>query len=282
MSIGTTKKLAQYVSTVQYEDFPDAVKDGAMRAVIDCVGNLIGGSIIDHREPLMKMARLTGGGVREATLVRHQEKVSMTAAAFGNGALSTMIDFCDGASSPYGHNSIWPGAITVPAALAAVEVSGADGRTFLASVVAGYECATRITQSMDIDTPLQGDVNSRGTTVLGAAAAAGRALGLKPDQMTSALGMAGIYCPVPAGYRFYADEGLTPRADITHGWAWMSMTGVFAAQSAAEGLTMLQEQNILDGDRGLWRMVGMNTFNPEIITGELGTKFYIPNFSTKK
>src|SRR5690606_14601164 len=99
----------------------------------------------------------------------------------------------------------------------------------------------------DIDTPHQADINSRGTTVLGAAAAAGRAMELSPDQMVSALGMAGIYCPVPAGYRFYADEGLTPRADITHGWAWMSMTGVFAAQSAAQGLKMLQEQNILDG-----------------------------------
>src|SRR5690606_27662412 len=116
--------------------------------------------------------------------------VSMTAAAFANGALSTMIDFCDGTSSAYGHNSIWPGAIVVPAAFVASQASGSSGRTFLASVVAGYESATRITHSMDIDTPHQADINSRGTTVLGAAAAAGRAMELSPDQMVSALGMA--------------------------------------------------------------------------------------------
>lgn len=281
MTAGTTKELANYISTMRYEDLPDDVVDGALRAVIDSVGNIISASLIAHRLPLINLARSMGRGVPEASLFRNGERITMTSAAFGNCAQATIIDFCDAASSRHGHVVIWPGAITVPAALAAVEATRGSGRALLTSVVAGYECGTRIVRAMDIDSPLQGPVQARGPSVFCSAAAAGHALGLDPAQMTSALGMAGVYCPVSAGYRFYGDEGLVPRAHITHGWAWMSLSGVFAAQSASAGLEMLQEQNILDGDRGLWRMLGMTEFDPEAVTKDLGKSFSIPNFNTK-
>lgn len=282
MTAGTTKKLAHYVSSLRYEDLPENVVDGALRTTIDSIGNIISASLIEHRLPFIELSKQMGGGVPDATLFRNDHRVSMTSAAFGNCAQATIIDFCDAVASPNGHVTIWPGAVTVPAALAAVEAKNGSGKALLTSVVAGYECGTRIVHSMDIDTPLQGDVQARGSSVFCAAGAAGHALGLNPDQMTSALGMAGVYCPVSAGYRFYADEGLVPRAHITHGWAWMSMTGVFAAQSANVGLEMLQEQNILDGNRGLWKMLGMTTFDPSAITNSLGTEFSIPDFQTKK
>jgi 2-methylcitrate dehydratase PrpD len=117
--------------------------------------------------------------------------------------------------------------------------------------------------------------------VFAAAGAAGRALALGEDEMLSALGMAGIYTPVPAGHKYLSHEGLTPRRDIKQGWAWMCMTGTFAAVSAQKGLKMLQENNILDGDRGLWRMLGMDVFKEERITADLGERFQINKFQTK-
>lgn len=90
-----------------------------------------------------------------------------------------------------------------------------------------------------------------------------------------------MYTPVPAGYKWIGDEGLTPRKDIKQGWAWMTMVGVFAAVSAEKGLQMLQENNILDGDHGLWRMLGMDIFRDEEVTAGLGERFHVLRFATK-
>ena len=95
------------------------------------------------------------------------------------------------------------------------------------------------------------------------------------------MGMAGIYTPIPAYYKWVGDEGLTPRKDIKQGWAWMSMTGAFAALSAKHGLTAVQENNILDGDRGLALMLGMDQYDESKVTRDLGTTFYIDEFASK-
>ena len=50
----------------------------------------------------------------------------------------------------------------------------------------------------------------------------------------TALGMAGIYTPVPAYYKWIGDEGLTPRKDIKQGWAWLSMTALGPRMTLAE------------------------------------------------
>lgn len=111
--------------------------------------------------------------------------------------------------------------------------------------------------------------------------AAGRALGLSEHGMVSALAMAGIYTPVPSDYKWIGDDGLNPRKEIEHRWAWMGITGAFAAVSARGGLKALQGNNILDGDRGLWRMLGMDQFDEARITQNPGVRFYIDDFGSK-
>lgn len=278
----TTKLLAEFTSGLRYDDLPDPVIEGALLAVTDSLGNLIGGSVLEDRLPFIRLSKSFGGSGPSSSLLRNGARVGMAGAAFGNCAQVTLMDFCDGAQSTNGHLYIWPGAVAVPAAFATAEAFERSGKALLTSVVAGYECATRIVHSMDIDSTEPGKIQGGGVAVFAAAGAAGNALRLSKDQMTSALGMAGIYSPVPSGYRFYGDVGLKPRADITHGWAWMSMTGVFAAHSAQEGLEMLQEQNILDGNLGLWRMLGMNAFNENKVTDALGSKYNITEYHAKR
>ena len=164
-------------------------------------------------------------------------------AAFGNGALSTMLDYADHQSSESGRAAAWMAALAVPAALAAGESQGISGRDFIASTVAGFECVARVVQSMDKTMEQAAILKGQTVSVFAAAGAAGRALGLNEDQMVSALGMAGIYTPVPAGFSYTGQEGLSPRKDIKQGWAWFCMTGAFSAVSAQKGLKMLQ-QNI--------------------------------------
>ena len=69
--------------------------------------------------------------------------------------------------------------------------------------------------------------------------------------------------------------------EIKQGWAWMCMIGAFTAVSAQAGLKSLQENNVLDGDKGLWRMLGYDIFREEVLTEGLGEKYYIPDFGAK-
>ena len=279
--MSSTRILASYLSKLKYEDLPPSVVEKGKLTILDAVGNMIGGYPLRLSRTFLDLAKDLGGGREEATLIGDGTKVSVPLAAFGNGALSTMLDYDDIFSNESGRSSAWMGVLAVPAALAAGESRGISGKELICSAVAGYECAARIVQSMDKTAEQAERVSGSTVSVFSAAGAAGRALGLGEDQFLSALGMAGIYTPVHAAHKYMRDEGLTPSRDIKQGWSWMCMTGAFAAVSARKGLKMLQENNILDGDRGLWRMLGMDIFKEEELTAGLGQTYHILRFRTK-
>ena len=280
--MSSTRILASYLSNIRYQDLPPSVVENGKLTILDTVGNMIGAYPLILSRTFLDLAKDLGGGREEATLIGDGTKVSVPLAAFGNGALGTMLDYGDTQSNESQRSPASTGPILVPAALAAGESRAISGKELICSTVAGYECVARICKSMDMTAEQEVKVvKGVSATVFAAAGAAGRALGLGEDQFLSALGMAGIYTPVPAGHKYSGDEGLTPRKDIKQGWAWMCMTGAFAAVSALKGLKMLQENNILDGDRGLWRMLGMESSMEEQITEGLGQTYHILQFHSK-
>ncbi len=279
--MSTTRTLAGYLSRLNYDDLPAEVVNTGKLAILDTLGNSIGGYPLELSKTFLSLSKGMGGGREQATLIGDGAKVSAPWAAFGNGALSTMLDYCDYVHSESGRCPAWLAALAVPAALAAGETRGISGKELIASVVAGYEGSARIVHSMDMTAEASLIVIGETVSIFAAAAAAGRALALDEDGMLSTLGMTGIYTPVPGIYKWTRDEGLTPRKDIKQGWAWMSMTGTFAAVSAQKGLRMLQESNILDGDLSMWRMLGMDIFEEERITAGLGETFRTLNFKSK-
>ncbi len=279
--MAATRTLAAFLSNLQFEDLPPAVVENGKLAIIDVLGNAIGGYPLPSARAFLDLALDMGGGRPQATLIGDGDRLSVPWAAFANGALSTMLDYSDSLSNESGNNLGWLGALAVPAALAAGEPRHISGKALIVSVVAGYEAGARVVRSMDRTTENASLVTGATTSVFAAAGAAARALELDEDQFLSALGMTGIYTPVPAGYKWLGDAGLTPRKDIKQGWAWMCMTGAFAAVSAQKGLQMLQQNNVLDGERGLWRTLGMDTFQEENITAGLGDSYHILDFNSK-
>ncbi len=279
--MSTTRELAEYIAGFDAETLPSRVLSQAKLVTIDALGNAIGGRCFDGADAFCSLARSVGEGSADATIIGSGDRVSVPWAAFANTALSTMLDYSDYMMSESGRCPIWIGPLAVPAALAAGEATGISGAEFLASVAAGYECVARILRSMDMTITRSAELNGSTLSVFGAAGAASRALRLSGDETTSAIGMAGIYTPIPAYYKWVGDEGLTPRKDIKQGWAWMSMTGAFAALSAKHGLRAVQENNILDGERGLALMLGMDQYDESKVTRDLGTTFYIDEFASK-
>lgn len=277
--MSATRTMANYISNLKFEDLSPNVAEKGRLAVLDGVGNAIGGYGVELATTFLSLAKETGSSNEGATLIGDGSKVSVSMGAFGNGALATMLDFCD--DRGMGRLAAWLGAMAVPAALAAGEPRGISGKELITSVVAGYECGARLLDSMDVSFEQGEKVWGETLSVFAASAAAGRALGLGEDEMLSNLGMAGIYTPVPGARKWMGDPGLRPMKDIKQGWGWMCMTGTFAAVSAQKGLKMLQPNNILDGDKGLWRMLAMDSFKEELLTSTLGQKYYIEDFSSK-
>ncbi len=279
--MSTTRVLAGYLSELGYQDLPGDVIEKAKLAIINALGNAIGGYPLTVSRTFLDLSKELGLGRAESTLIGDGTRVSVSGAAFGNGALSTMLDHADYFRSPSGRCWIWPAALAVPAALAAGEARGISGREFLVSAVAGYECAARALTAMDMTVETQREINGETLSTLAAAAAAGRAFGFDEDRMLSTLGMAGTYTIVPGWFKWVSDEGLSPRKDIKQGWAFMCMAGAFAAVSANMGLEMLQENNILDGPRGLSRMLAMDSYDEARVTEGFGEVFHIREFASK-
>lgn len=268
--MSATGSLAGYISSLKYADLPPSVVEKGKLLIMDAVGNAIAGYPFSLSKSFLELAKNVGGGSGEATLIGDGAKVSIPFAAFGNQALAYMLDY----TGTGGH-------IGVPAALAAGEAKGISGKDLITSVVAGYECQARISSSMDEALPQDRSIQGVNLWVFAAAGAAARALGLDEDEMLSAIGMTGIYTCVPAGYKWMGDEGLSPRRDIKQGAAWICMSGAFAAVSAQKGLKMLQPNNILDGDKGLWQMLGKQAFREEELTAGFGETYHILEATAK-
>ena len=108
------------------------------------------------------------------------------AAALVNGILAHSLDFDDTHAMASLHSS----APIVPAALAAAELSGASGRDFIAACVAGYELQIRLSLALRPSDHYDRGFHPTATCgVFGAAAAAGKLLGMSAEGIPRTLGV---------------------------------------------------------------------------------------------
>ena len=220
--MSATSKLVSFVCRLDPEALPVALRDQAVRCVLDLVGVAIAGT----RTP---MAEISARFAHEqfapgsATVIGSAKPLSVTGATWVNGASASALDMDDGHRMAMGH----PGASVIPAALAMAERTGASGREFLAALVAGYEVAVRASAAR---VPWYKDkMYSTGIWgVFGATAAAGKLLGFDEATLQSALGTAGSHGSFPPG-------GLqSNHAMVKETIAWSGMTGVSAALLAQQ------------------------------------------------
>jgi len=215
--MSATSKLVSFVCQLDPDALPAAVRDQAVRCVLDLIGVAIAGTPTP-------MARICERFAREqfaagnATVIGSGKPLTVTGATWVNGAYASALDMDDGHRMAMGH----PGASVIPAALAVAESTGASGKAFLAALVAGYEVAVRASAAR---VPWYKDkMYSTGIWgVFGATAAAGKLLGFDEAALQSALGTAGSHGAFPPG-------GLQANhAMVKEAIAWSGMTGVSAA-----------------------------------------------------
>ena len=184
-----TARLAEFGSHLTRDTLPDEVASRVGLVVLDTVGIAVRAMHDAESTPaLLQAARATGQSGGSARIMGSDETFTPLAAAMINGTLAHSLDFDD----THAAGSIHPSAPIVPAALAAAEMTGADGNLVVTAIAAGYETQIRLSLALDPSAHYRRGYHPSATCgVFGAAVAAGRIFGLDPLQMERAIGIAG-------------------------------------------------------------------------------------------
>ncbi len=265
---GVTRRLAGFCAELSYGDIPEEVIESAVMLTFDTIGVAAGGTATESSRVMLKfMKALDRPG--NGTVIARSHKVAPEYAALLNGAFAHALDFDDLCNEASAH----PGAAVIPAVLAAGDMTGGSGKDFLLAVVVGYEVMCRLGKAINPARHYGRGFHPTGTCgTFGAAAAAGKILGLSAEQMTGALGIAGSQA---AGcMEFLAQGSWTKR--MHPGWA--AHSGIIAAMLAREGYR--GPSTIIEGKSGFLNSYSYDTNADEVIE-DIGKVFYAARTSVK-
>ena len=254
-----TKTLASFIVNHRAGDVPEKVRHEAARSLLNWMGCAVGGSRHETVEnALAALAPFSGPG--EATVLGRGEKLDIMLAALMNGITSHTFDFDD----THLRTVIHPSGPVASALLALAERQPVPGEAFLHAFILGVEAECRIGNSVypehyDVGWHITGTAG-----VFGAAAAAGRLLGLSEQQMVWALGIAATQS---SGLREMFGTMCKP---FHPGNA--ARNGLLAALLAQRGFTSSNQG--IEAKRGFANVLS-TAFKPGEITDRLGETWEI-------
>lgn len=230
--------------------------------ILDTLAVMIAGARADSSASMIRALDRLGSG-KTATVAGIGKSASAQDAALLNGAFSHALELDDDHRVAVLH----PGAVIVPAALAACELTGASGRKFLTATLAGYEIMCRLGLAYRGSHFDHGMHPTAIFGVFGAALAAGVGMGLDAAGLTRALGIAGTQA---SGLTEWRRDGSWIKR-LHPGRA--AQSGVLAAALAAEGFT--GPATILEGEGGFLNAMGHGkVIDLPAITDALGTRLH--------
>lgn len=258
--------LAKYVTETAASEIPAAVLRHAKLCLMDAVGVALASTNKPWAQAMLKVVREQGGSGR-ATIWGYGDKTSETNAAFANALFVHSMDFNDDLAG------IQVGGIMPPTALAVGEAVGASGTDVLASIVMGYDVATRAAMALNSqDLYMQGFQPTAVAGAFAATAVAGRLLQLSALQLANAFGLAASFA---GGTIEFLKEGTdTKRFHV----AKAALGGILSATLAKAGMT--GPRTIFEGEFGMFHAYSKKPV-PEALLEDLGVRFDILDTSFK-
>ena len=254
---GITRQLAEFVANLRYDSVPEAVAERTRMVVLDHVGIALRARQEASLSPVMSNA-LDALGLRHGnvSVIGDDVGYSPAAAALFNGNLGHALDFDD----THAAGSIHSGAPIIPAALAAAEHRGADGKTVIAGVVAGFETQIRLSLALDPSDHYNRGFHPTATCgVFGAAAAVSVVLDLNAEQVEHAFGLCGSQS---AGSMQFLVDGAWNKPYHT---GFAASNGLTAAFMASEGFRGAREA--IEGQRGFLQAYAPNPDPAKAVAG---------------
>ena len=280
----TTSQLVDHILDTTFDTLPANVVHATKRVILDTIAVTVGAFDTPVARALLKLKR-DAGGREDATLILDGTKLPAPSAAYVNAQLANLLD-ADETLLNRAHFA----SASVMAALAIGEKVGASGKDLIAAVATGFDLTARIGFSLH-----QYETNADGNVVFaplfgfgwmsfGAAAAAGKLLGLDKLQLAHALGQAFVTTPLvydiirankplyefgePAYWHRYQMSGAATEA------------GVNAALLAADGF--VARTDIFDEGSGFWQSFCAPGCDWDFMYGELGQRWFIEETSIKR
>ena len=263
--------LAKNIVDTKFDNLPEEAVEVAKKFIIDSIGVAIAGSSADGNAEVIELLR-EWGGKEESTVWVHGNKLPAPEAAFANSLFIHSPDFDDTDDRTATHACV----TALPAAMAIAEKMGSSGKEVITAFVLGVDLTCRLAFASNL---FHGWHNTTTVGVFGAAAAAGKMLGLDVGKMANALGIA--YSQASGNRQGRADGALTKRLQPP----FATKAGVISALLAQRGVT--GAQNVLQGEWGFFRLY--HNYNVEFepdkwaenLKDGLGKRFDVVNLGAK-
>jgi 2-methylcitrate dehydratase PrpD len=265
-----SETYADFIVRTRFEDLAPEVVQQTKKLILDLLGVSLAGYATMEFPKIVVGYFADLGGKPEATILQTKKKFPAVNAAFANASCAHAIDMDDG----HRFGALHPGVAIIPAALAAAELGGADPRTLLTGIVAGYEIMIRLGAAINPSSLNRGFHITGITGVYGAAAACAKIMNLNPEETTGALGMAGLQA-----------SGLI---QVNHEVEGAKVKPLNPARAASNGLLscILAKRGargplqIFEGADGYLKAVS-DEVKDDLLTKGLGTEYEILNVYVK-
>lgn len=254
------RTLAKFVAETDLSNIPRSVRDHAKIMVLDNIACALQGSTQSWSEMVRDMAtRLYSNG--ESTLFGTSQRANCSGAALANGVMIGAFE--SESADPIG---VHPGANVFPAVLGLGEEMHSSGRQLLEAMILGYEIAVRIGEAATKSVEEVRGFHAPSTNgPFGAAAGAGKLLGLDAERLLNALGIAGSHC---SGLLEFKWEGsMTKRLHLGRG----GQMGLESALLAASGFT--GPSTVLEGKHGYLNVFSASAV-PDKLVENLGESWF--------
>lgn len=264
---GPTQSLASFADELQYDSLPNDVRERMVGYLIDFFRVAAVGSSAPWVEKLKRALQVSSAS-SGSQILYSDERIDPVRAAFLNGTIAGSLEWDDTHVGAMLH----PGVVVWPAIFAISEGREISGEQLIVAAVAGYETMIRVGLSVQPSHFKRGFQSTATCGVFGSAVAAAKVLGLRGDEIASAMGIAASY----AGglTQFFVSGSEVKR--IHAGKA--SAAGVEAAFISAAGIT--GPHDIIEGSQG-FAAAYADEFNQNEIVEGLGVKYQLLRLQLK-
>lgn len=262
-------KLAKYISESTLKDLNENLIIKAKESLIDTIGVSMG-ACKDFEINNIYNNLLACHENGPSTVWGKPVKTSLFIAALINGMMGHVLELDD----VHKRSKCHAGTVVIPTALVAGEFSGSSGNEVLEAIILGYETMVRVGMGFGVSSHrLKGWHVTSTAGTFGTAATASKLLGLKYEQVLSALGIAGTQSS--GLWAFTADGATSKKFHPGHA----ASCGIMAAVLAKSG--MIGPSRILDADDGGLFPAMSDSYDYSIIEKDLGVTFEFTDIDRK-
>lgn len=256
-----TQKFAAFIAQTKYDDLPEQVVMLAKERIMDTLGAAIAGSVNwEYASQLREACRNLGSG--DCGVIGGEKCYPAAHAAMINATYAHSVELDDGHKNAGCH----AGAVVVPAALTMAQALGKSGKELITAVAIGYEVTYRIASHVNPAQINRGFHPSSNCGAYGAAAVAGKLMGLSEEQLANALGQAGM---LASGTMEATKSGQRAKCVQVGNAAYNGILAAYLAETGMEGCL-----TALEGPNGLFATQSENV-DVEDVCRDLGRVYTI-------